>query len=122
MYYSNYDMGSWRRSAVAFLDLSKPGQAYGRAYKIKKSQLEEIHGKEGRGTNWYPECIFLGCIDGTPAYTYAGYETKKKESFDRVSSEYGIVLYKGMKETYPEMSDDDIMEYLRGCGRTRTGS
>lgn len=49
MYYSNYDLGSWRRSAVAFLDLSKPGQAYGRAYKIKKSQLEEIHSKEGRG-------------------------------------------------------------------------
>ena len=117
MYYSNYSKGSWSRSAVAFLDLSKPGFSYGRAYKIKKSQLEEIHDKEGSGTNWYPECISLGHIDGIPAYTYGGHDTKRKESFDRVSSEYGIVLFMGMKETYSEMSDDEIMEYLRGCGK-----
>lgn len=117
MYYSNYAEGSWKRSAVSFLDLSKPGFSYGRAYKIKRSQFKEIHDKEGRGSKWYPECIFLGYIDGIPVYTYAGHQNKPRESFDRVSSEYGIVLYRGMKETYPEMSDDAIMEYLRGCGK-----
>ena len=117
MYYANYDRGSWKRSAVSFLDLSKAGFSYGRSYKIKKSQLEEIHWKEGRGTNWYPECISLGYIDGIPACTFANRRDKDKESFDRVSSEYGIVLFRGMKETYPEMSDEDIMEYLRKCGR-----
>ena len=117
MYYANYDRGSWKRSAVSFLDLSKAGFSYGRAYKIKKSQLEEIHRKEGRGSNWYPQCISLGYIDGIPACTFANRRDKDKESFDRVSSEYGIVLFRGMKETYPEMSDEDIMEYLRKCGR-----
>lgn len=116
MYYSNYDMGSWRKSAVCFLDLSKPGMAYGKAYKIRKSQLEEIHVKEGCGQNWYPDCVQLEDIDGIPAYTYAGYTVKNKEPFCRVSAEYGIVLYRGMKETYPELKEEEILDYLRQCG------
>jgi hypothetical protein len=94
----------------------KPGKSYGRAYKIKKNQLREIHSKEGSGRNWYPECISLGYIDGIPAYTFAGYQVKRKEKFHMVSSEYSFVLFLGMKETYPEMSDTDIIDYLRGCG------
>jgi hypothetical protein len=116
MYYSNYDMGSWHKSAVCFLDLSHPGKSYGKAYKIRKSQLDEIHGKEGKGSGWYPDCVHLDDIDGIPAYTFAGYQVKNKEPFEKVSAEYGIVLYKGLKETYPEMNDSDILDYLRGCG------
>lgn len=112
MYYSNYDMGSWKNSAVCFLDLSHKGMSYGMAYKIKKSQLSEIHSKEGKSVNWYPERIRLADIDGVATYTFAGYEVKTKEPFNRVSAEYGIVLYKGMKECYPEMSDGEIFEYL----------
>lgn len=116
MYYSNYDRGAWPNSAVCFLDLSKPGMSYGRAYKIKKTQLREIHRKEGKGRNWYPECISLGYMDGLPVYTFAGYQVKNKEKFHMVSSEYALVLFQGMKETYPEMSDTDIIAYLRKCG------
>jgi gamma-glutamylcyclotransferase (GGCT)/AIG2-like uncharacterized protein YtfP len=111
--YANYNMGSWKNSAVSFLDLSRPGKAYGRAYKIKKSQLDELHSKEGKGNNWYPECIQLEDMEGLKAYTFGGYTEKRREPFSRVSAEYGYVLYKGMKETYPEMSDDEIYDYLR---------
>lgn len=112
MYYANYDMGSWRNSAVSFLDLSEEGCSYGRAYKIKRSQLEEIHEKEGKGANWYPECIRLEDIDGLEAYTFAGHDVKKKESLERVSAEYALTLFMGMRETYPQMSDEDIYDYL----------
>lgn len=117
MYYSNYNLGSWKNSAVCFLDVSKPGHAFGRAWKIKRSQLRELHRQEGKGENWYPDCIRLDDIDGLPAFTFAGGVPKEKEPFSRVSSEYGIVLYKGMKETYPKMFDNEIIDYLRKCGR-----
>lgn len=113
MYYANYNMGSWKNSAVCFLDLSHEGKSFGRAYKIKKTQLHEIHKKEGDGVNWYPECIRLEDIDGVEAYTFAGYNVKVKEPFSRVSAEYGIVLFNGMKECYPEMSNQEIFDYLK---------
>ena len=76
------------------------------------SNLYDIHFYD------YPfERQLEGYIDGIHACTFASRRDKEKESFNRVSSEYGIVLFRGMKETYPEMSDEDIMEYLRKCGR-----
>lgn len=86
--------------------------SYGRAYKIKKSQLPEVYAQEGNSANWYPECIRLDDIDGVEAYTFAGRDVKHKEPFSRVSAEYGIVLFMGMKECYPEMSDIEIFNYL----------
>lgn len=116
MYYSNFNKGSWQNSAVSFLDLSHPGKAYGRAYKIKRSQLNDIHLQEGSSALWYPNCIQLDDIDGIPAYTVANYTDKQKESFSKVSAEYGYVLLKGMKEAYPELSDGEIFDYLKSCG------
>lgn len=117
MYYSNFNVSSWDNSAVSFLDLSRPGKAYGRAYKILRSQLSEIHAKEGKSYRWYPDVVPLGKIDGIPSVTYAGYETKFKEPFSRVSAEYCAVLFCGMKETYPDFGNDFIYDYLRGCGK-----
>ena len=65
---------------------------------------------------WYPDCIQLDDIDGLPAYTASNYQVKQKDSFNKVSAEYGYVLFKGLKETYPELSDDDIYSYLKNCG------
>ena len=117
MYYSNFDMGSWKNSSVCFLDITKPGKAYGRAWLITRRQLEEIHRHEGNGASWYPECVRLEDINGIPAYTFGSHEEKRHDDFSRVSSTYGIVLYKGMKETYPKLSDNDILSYLSGCGK-----
>lgn len=71
--------------------------------------------RQGRYSTWYPLCIRLADIDGIEAYTFAGNE-KQHQPFFKVSAEYGYVLYKGMKETYPKMSDDEIWQYLHGCG------
>ena len=56
MYYANSSR-SWHGSAVPLLDISKSGMAYGRAYKIKKNQLKDIHGQEGPEPDWYPDCV-----------------------------------------------------------------
>ena len=117
MYYSNYKRSSsWKNTAVCFLDISRPGMAYGRAYLIKKNQLDSIHRQEGNGANWYPEKVSLPEIDGIPAYTFANRTLKESFPFSMVSAEYGIVLFKGMKETYPGMTDEDIYSYLESCG------
>lgn len=118
MYYSNYEKSSsWKNSAVCFLDISRPGMAYGRAYLIKKNQLDSIHKQEGKGADWYPKRVSLPEIDGIPAYTFTNGAIKEHFSFSMVSAEYGIVLFKGMKETYPNMTDDDIYRYLESCGK-----
>lgn len=117
MFYSNYDRGSWENSAVCFMDFSQPGEAYGRAYLVTEEQLKHIHRQEGRGANWYPEMVRLDDIDGIPAYTCGGYQEKEHEPFCRVSSEYGIILCRGLHEAYPELSGREIMEYLRNCGK-----
>lgn len=115
MYYAN-SSGSWNGSAVSFLDVSRPGISYGRAYKIKRSQLNDIHRQEGDNSNWYPDCIRLDDIDGVPAYTFSNKDVRQKRAFRDVSFEYGLTLYLGLKETYPKMSEKEILDYLRNCG------
>ena len=119
MYYANYNQGAWKNSAVSFLDTSKPGKAYGRAYLIRRAQLEEIHAKEGRGANWYPNLLQLDDMDGIPAYTYANNNEKPREPLSRVSMEYGYVLFQGIKEAFPTLNDDAIYDYLHQCGEKR---
>lgn len=116
MFYSNYDRGAWKNSAVCFLDLGRPGRAYGRAYLVTEEQLKHIHGQEGKGPGWYPERIRLDDIEGFPAYTFGGYQSKTHEPFYRVSAEYGVILYRGLHEAYPELSENAIVDYLRKCG------
>lgn len=118
MYYSNSKKSkSWKNSSVCFLDITKPGKAYGRAWLVTRRQLEHIHGQEGKSKDWYPERVRLEDINGIPAYTFSNREEKPHEEFSNVSAMYGIVLYRGMKETYPKMSDNDILSYLSGCGK-----
>ena len=89
---------------------------YGRAYKIKKNQLKDIHGQEGPGPDWYPDCVQLEDIDGLPAYTFTNRNGRPKESLKKVGVEYGLVLYRGLKETFPEMTEEEVLGYLRKCG------
>ncbi len=117
MYYGNYGLSSsWENSAVCFLDDTKAGKAYGRAYLITEEQLKHIKTEEGPYPNWYGKDVFLGEIDGIPAYTFTSEAPRRRESYDDVSDAYKDFLLKGMKETYPEMSKTEIDGYLEGCG------
>ena len=117
MFYSNHGLGSWKTSSVCFLDTSKPGKAFGRAYLMDEDQLHWIHQKEGQSDKWYPQLVRLPDIEGMPAYTFGNPYEKKHDSFEEVSPVYAIILYRGMKEAYPEMDGDAILEYLISCGK-----
>lgn len=114
MYYSNFNQGSWENSAVSFLDINAIGESYGRAYLIKKTQLEHIHRSEGMGRNWYPDLVELEDIEGIKAVTFTNAITKEWEPVERVSSAYLLTLYDGLLEM--EVSGGEAMNYLRECG------
>lgn len=116
MYFAN-ESGSWSGSAVSFLDVSRPGKAYGRAWLIHKEQLEDIHREEGNGRNWYPDLIDLEPIDHIRAVTFSNKNARRSEPTSKVSSNYLAVLFDGMTETYPALKTADIIDYLRKCGR-----
>lgn len=116
MYYANRS-GSWQGSAVSFLDLSRPGRAYGRAYKIRRAQLADIHKKEGKGQDWYDACVRLADIDGLPAYTFTNEAGRRPESLKCVSEAYRSVLEEGLRESYPGLSEGEITAYLEACGK-----
>jgi hypothetical protein len=114
-YELNYDVYFGQYSStwgggVAFLDVSKPGHAYGRAYLISSSQLKEIHAQEGSGKEWYKDLIPLATIDGIAAYTITN---KVRRKPNPPTTKYIKVIKKGLLETYPEKSKREIKEYLK---------
>ncbi|MCR4649043.1 MAG: gamma-glutamylcyclotransferase [Lachnospiraceae bacterium] len=115
MYFANYNMGSWENSAVSFLDVNSFGSSYGRAYLIKKNQLEHIHRCEGKSGNWYPDCIEIGEIQGLKAYTFTNKITKKAEPISKVSAAYFTTLLEGLAESGLGISM--AYDYLFNCTR-----
>ena len=108
MYYGK-DSLSWGGS-VSFLDDSKAGKAYGRAYLVTEEQFEKIWEQEGK-KSLYSKKISLEPIDGIEAYTFTH---KEKLGYSRKPSlEYLFVLAMGLKETYPDMSNLEILDYLK---------
>ena len=99
MFYGN-ESGSWEGSATCFLDVSKPGFSFGRAYLIKESQLFEIQNSEGYRDNWYGNKILLGKIGFFEAYTLTcalDSETfENRKSFSDVKDKYVNVLTQGL--------------------------
>lgn len=120
MFYSQ-SSNSWGGSAVCFLDVNNPGIAYCRAYLIKRVQLEHVHEREGKG--WYPKQVPITGVkelDGYPAYTITNLDLKDRKSYDCVLEGYRKVLFKGMKESFPSLSVEEIEDYLRSCGEKET--
>lgn len=108
VYFGN-ESPTWHGFGVAFLDITKPGFALGRAYLITRKQLEHIHNSEGRGANWYPTTVDLDPIAGIPAVTFTNPELRPGNI---ASCDYEDVLTSGLEETYPWMSDDEVDGYL----------
>jgi gamma-glutamylcyclotransferase (GGCT)/AIG2-like uncharacterized protein YtfP len=111
MYYGNKS-SSWGNAGVSFLDTSVEGQALGRMYLITREQLKDISCQEGRGEIWYNYSVKLGEYDESEIITITN---KSRRTLHKPSDEYLEVIRRGIKETYPDMTDFDVMEYLVSC-------
>jgi gamma-glutamylcyclotransferase (GGCT)/AIG2-like uncharacterized protein YtfP len=108
VYYGN-SSSSWGEGGVSFLDTQRPGTTLGRIYLITREQFEEIKKQEGSSSNWYDETLTLGELDGIPVVTLTN---KTGRPAYPPSDAYLEVVRRGLKETYPQMSEYDRMRYL----------
>jgi gamma-glutamylcyclotransferase (GGCT)/AIG2-like uncharacterized protein YtfP len=108
MYYGNKS-SSWGIGGVSFLDIEVKGQALGRMYLITRNQLEDISRQEGCRENWYNHSVKLGELDGIEIITITN---KGRREFHKPSNAYLEVIRMGIKETYIDMEDFDVMGYL----------
>ena len=100
----------WERKGVAYLDTSRPGKSFGKAYKIKRSQFDEIQQAEGAS---YSKCVFLGMLDDLPVYTFTAPEVRRE--LRQPCAAYVEVILKGLCETYPDRGELVFRKYL--CDR-----
>ncbi len=105
---------NWGDKGVAFLDDSRPGQAPGRIYRIKKSQFTDIQRMEGVK---YSKKVGLGVIEDVPVYTFTSDARREKNA---PSADYFNVILRGLAETYPEKSENVLKMYLFMHGALRT--
>lgn len=112
MYYGN-DNSSWGTGGAAFLDTKSRGQSLGRMYLITEEQFEDISRQEGREGHWYNQTLSLGEHNGIEIVTLTNKNTRQHNN---PSDSYIEILRMGLKETYPNMSDFEVMKYLVECG------
>lgn len=114
MYYGNQS-GSWEGMGVSFLDGSKPGKAYGVAYLITEEQFEHLYREENGGfeprpnSTWYNHKLKLGIYKNIPVMTVTNRNVLKK---NQASQKYLQVLMEGLRENYPNLSDEEINDYV----------
>ena len=114
MYYGNRS-GSWDGGGVSFLDGTKPGKAYGVAYLISKEQFEHLYREENGGSEpgpdstWYNCKLKLGTFSRIPVMTVTNRSLVRK---NKAGQRYLQVLMEGLKENYPNLSDEEIEEYV----------
>ena len=122
--YDMYYRGSfkaWGGKGVSFLDITKPGHAYGVAYLITREQFIHVSREENGGREpedcpaGYNAVFQLEPIGGHEVWTISNYKT---ENFNDPSDAYLDTLKRGMLEHYPGMSEEEIDEYLGKCKRS----
>lgn len=119
MYFGNLS-GSWLGSGVSFLDTTRKGSALGVAYLITKEQFEHVCRREndGRsltpGCGWYEDIIDLEPIDGIEVKTITNNAIRP---YNNPIPEYSNTLRRGIRENWPEMSNEEIDDYLDYCTR-----
>ena len=117
MYFGNYS-GSWNGCGVSFLDTTKKGHALGVAYLITKEQFKHVASEENCGRypdgygSWYEDIKFLGQMDG---YELVTITNDNLRPYNKPCKEYLNTLARGIKENWPEMSEEDINNYLDSC-------
>lgn len=120
-----YDMyfgqtsGTWKGSGVSFLDTTKKGRALGVAYLITKEQLMHVAKEENSGSfpgggEWYCDILHLGMMEGFEIITITNNMIR---DYNNPYPKYLKTLYRGIKENWPGMSEEEIRDYLMGCMR-----
>ena len=118
MYFGNTSR-SWGNGGVSFLDASKKGHALGVAYLITKEQFEHVAAQEngGRypgGGEWYEDFIDLGVMDGFKVKTITNNILRR---YNNPRRPYLDTLHNGIRQNWPDMSDEEIEKYINGCIR-----
>ena len=102
------------------MDISKEGHSLGVAYLITKEQFIHVATQEN-GNNfpdgtvgWYKDIIRLGKMNGFEKITIT---SDFPRDYNDPTDEYLEVLRMGIRQNWPEMSDDEIEDYLESCMR-----
>jgi hypothetical protein len=127
----------WGNGALAFIRENPKGYpTLGRMYQITDEQLNDLVLQENEspvtgcrcipafnqlvgqrefrlsGNPWYGKLLNIGSEGGYPVLTFTTARAELQAASSPPSEQYVKVIASGIKETYPEMSDDDIVEYL----------
>jgi len=96
------------KGAVAFINPKRDENAHtlGRIYYITDEQYEDVKVQEGCK---YLNKIELGEIDGVNVVTFTDFEIYPKKE---PSQKYLECIAKGIKDTYPKLTKDEIEKYL----------
>jgi hypothetical protein len=109
VYFANKS-GSWENQGVAFLDYTLPGRSLGRAWLITEKQLMEIQKQEGDSMMWYGHSVILGEDEnGIKCKTFT---QRVRQQHNRPCETYLRVIERGIRETYPDISDREIKRYI----------
>ena len=97
----------WEGKAVAFLDDTRLGHAYGKLYKITMSQFKQVYLQEGEA---YKKELYLGELNGLPVYTFTS--PKKRSDSGVPSDDYFFTILDGLQKLYKTKSYDELKAYL----------
>lgn len=123
MYFGNQSK-SWDGKGVAFLDYNGGHEngyhALGVAYLITSEQFVHVARQENSGRepymcpNWYNLIAQVGNMDGIRVVTVTNSGLRE---YNPPSDAYLATLFRGIEENYPDMSKEEIADYLRRCIR-----
>ena len=114
LYFANQSR-TWGNGGVAFLKTEKNEkiQTLGRAYLITTAQFEDIRKQEGSSANWYGHVLDLETLGGIPVKTLTRIpEDVGQYIINTPSLEYLDMLRRGLWETYPSMTVEEVSKYL----------
>ncbi len=137
LYFSRKSL-SWEGKGVAFIRSGRDDdvRTLGRMYLITRDQFTQVVRQEnGRASDysqisidfnrtissgqslinggWYSRIIYLGTEDGYPIFTFTGGWDDDDIQPNEPGEAYRGTIIRGLKETYPEMSDEEISSYIR---------
>lgn len=107
LYFGNKS-ATWEGGGVAFLDPERDENActLGRMYLISEEQFLEVQEQEGE---WYEKAIYLVKMEDIEIWTFTHSSMYSK---NLPGPKYKEVIKRGLRETYPDMTQEEIDIYL----------